>query len=163
GTGSGQQSVTGLQASADPDCLWQVNAAMGEECRRGEPVKCGQSIRLVHYSTSKLLHSHRHTSPLSNNQEVSAFDGQDAGDNWTVECVAADSAGAAWRRETPVRLQHAETDMYLYASDAYMYGSPIRGQMEVSAVSAPDDNTLWRSEVDIALHAVPMTVLADDQ
>lgn len=36
-----------------------------------EPIKCGDSIRLLHVSTRKNLHSHLFASPLSNNQEVS--------------------------------------------------------------------------------------------
>ena len=51
------------------------------------PVKCGDTIRLLHIATRRNLHSHLFQSPLSNNQEVSAFgengDG-DEGDNWGI-------------------------------------------------------------------------------
>jgi dolichyl-phosphate-mannose--protein O-mannosyl transferase len=36
-------------------------------------IKNGDTIRLVHLATNKNLHSHLHPSPLSNQQEVSAF------------------------------------------------------------------------------------------
>lgn len=42
-------------------------------CTRGAPVECGQEIRFEHLTTSRNLHSHHFTSPLSNAQEVSAF------------------------------------------------------------------------------------------
>ena len=37
------------------------------------PVKCGGVVRLQHLQTKKFLHSHFFSSPLSHNQEVSAF------------------------------------------------------------------------------------------
>lgn len=46
-----------------------------------EPVRCGQTIRLRHYMTGKHLHSHTgFTSPLSGQQEVSGFAGEDDGE-----------------------------------------------------------------------------------
>ena len=63
-----------------------------------ENVKCGSTVRLLHLSTRRNLHSHLFTSPLSNNQEVSAFgengDG-DEGDLWTVDCDLDES----WSRQ----------------------------------------------------------------
>lgn len=38
-----------------------------------EKVKCGDIIRLQHTATNKNLHSHHFSSPLSGNQEVSAY------------------------------------------------------------------------------------------
>lgn len=38
-----------------------------------KPIKCGDVIRLQHLSTSKNLHSHHFSSPLSNNQEISCY------------------------------------------------------------------------------------------
>ena len=47
-------------------------------CR--EPVKCGEVIRLQHLSTKRNLHSHLFQSPMSRNQEVSAFGENGLGD-----------------------------------------------------------------------------------
>lgn len=47
-------------------------------CR--EPIACGTTIRLEHLATGKNLHSHHFPSPLSNNQEVSAFGENGEGD-----------------------------------------------------------------------------------
>lgn len=44
------------------------------------PIACGSTIRLKHVNTKGYLHSHRdHASPLSRQQEVSCYDGQDSG------------------------------------------------------------------------------------
>jgi len=37
------------------------------------PVKCGDKIRLQHLATKRNLHSHLFQSPITHNQEVSAF------------------------------------------------------------------------------------------
>ena len=37
-------------------------------CKRGDPVECGQKIRLEHLTTHKNLHSHHFSSPLSSDQ-----------------------------------------------------------------------------------------------
>ncbi|KAJ3080162.1 Stromal cell-derived factor 2-like protein 1, partial [Rhizoclosmatium hyalinum] len=74
GTGSGQQSVTGFAAGDDTNSLFVVEHGVDSPfCKRGQPVKCGDSVRLQHINTKNRLHSHAHVSPLSNNQEVSAY------------------------------------------------------------------------------------------
>lgn len=45
-----------------------------------QPIKCGQTIRLMHLSTRRNLHSHHFQSPLSHNLEVSAFGEDGEGD-----------------------------------------------------------------------------------
>jgi len=47
-------------------------------CR--QPIKCGQTIRLMHLNTRRNLHSHHFQSPLSHNLEVSAFGENGEGD-----------------------------------------------------------------------------------
>lgn len=89
GTGSGQQSVTGTEVQEDVNSHWAIKAPTGKSCSRGEPIKCGADIRLEHQATSKNLHSHHFSSPLSGNQEISCYgdDGEgDTGDHWNVIC-----------------------------------------------------------------------------
>ena len=50
------------------------------DCYCREPVKCGEVIRLQHLSTKRNLHSHLFQSPMSRNQEVSAFGENGLGD-----------------------------------------------------------------------------------
>lgn len=72
-----------------------------------EPIKCGSIIRLTHLTTKKNLHSHLFNSPLSGNQEVSAYgnDGEgDTGDHWYMDC-----GGDFWERDDNVQLKHVDT------------------------------------------------------
>ena len=98
-------------------------------------------VRLFHLATKKNLHSHLFQSPLSNNQEVSAFGENgvgDDGDNWIVECDEE-----YWQRDEAVRLKHELTKKYLHITgDAY--GRPISGQLEVSCYGHASQLNLWR-------------------
>ena len=44
---------------------------------RGEPVACGQRLRLEHLTTSRNLHSHHFSSPLSNSQVLQSIRGME--------------------------------------------------------------------------------------
>merc|ERR1712203_896554 len=74
GSGSGQQSVTGTTQQEDVNSHWLLKGPEYDDlCKRGEPVACGQRIRLEHLTTNRNLHSHHFSSPLTNQQEVSDF------------------------------------------------------------------------------------------
>lgn len=62
-----------------------------------------------HLETRKWLHSHRHTSPLSGNQEISAYVGENTGDHWRVECEGH------WVRDRTVSFFHVDTGVYLHS------------------------------------------------
>ncbi|XP_032934096.1 stromal cell-derived factor 2 [Catharus ustulatus] len=141
GSGSGQQSVTGVSAADDGNSYWRVRARTAAVCRRGTPVRCGQAIRLTHLGTGRNLHSHRFTSPLSGNQEVSAFGEAGEGDyldDWTVVC-----SGTYWVRDDEVRFQHTSTDVFLSVTGE-QYGRPIHGQKEVHGMAASSQNNYWK-------------------
>ena len=109
GSGSGQQSVTGISDQGDSNSYWAIKGKTSEPCRRGKPINCGSVLRLEHIATEKNLHSHLFKSPLSGNQEISAFgeNGQgDTGDNWTLVC-----SEHFWRRDSLVRFKHIDTEM----------------------------------------------------
>ncbi|XP_022091175.1 stromal cell-derived factor 2-like [Acanthaster planci] len=142
GSGSGQQSVTGVEAAADKNSYWQVRGQQTEPCTRGTPVKCGSTIRLMHVDTRKNLHSHHFSSPLSHNQEVSGFgeDGVgDDGDNWVVTC-----SSTHWKRNEPVRFKHVVTNSYLTVSGD-VYGRPIHGQREICTVPNANQSNQWKA------------------
>lgn len=142
GSGSGQQSVTGVESSDDHNSYWRVKGKMGADCIRGKPVKCGQTIRLTHVNTGRNLHSHHFQSPLSHNLEVSAFgeNGEgDEGDHWAVTCT-----DKYWRRTEKVRLKHVVTDHFLHATGD-SFGRPIHGQREISAYNYANDLNYWRA------------------
>jgi dolichyl-phosphate-mannose--protein O-mannosyl transferase len=92
GSGSGQQSVTGHGSNDDFGSMWIIKEAFrSDACEAGSVVKCGSKVRLEHAQTGKNLHSHLFNSPISGQQEVSAYgeggDG-DTGDNWELVCDA---------------------------------------------------------------------------
>ncbi|PAA80675.1 hypothetical protein BOX15_Mlig010771g3 [Macrostomum lignano] len=146
GSGSGQQSVTGVESSGDSNSYWRVRARTGVDCTRGYPVKCGSTLRLTHVATGRNLHSHVYSSPITNLQEVSAYgeNGEgDLGDDWKLLCDSGDSAdGGLWRRDGRVRLRHAVTEQYLHVA-GQRFGRPIAGQAEVSAVASPRPGSHW--------------------
>ncbi|KAF9435536.1 Stromal cell-derived factor 2-like protein 1 [Entomortierella beljakovae] len=143
GSGSGQQSITAVPQKDDTNSLWLVMAELGRTCDRGEPVPCGTNIRLKHVNTKKFLHSHHHNSPMSGGLEVSAYDGQDDGDNWTLECLNKDEY---WMRESPVKLQHVNTGTYLSSSSKHVYGNPIPGQQEVASHRLDYSDQKWSAQ-----------------
>ncbi|KAI9092394.1 MIR motif-containing protein [Phlyctochytrium arcticum] len=143
GTGSGQQAVTCNPAADNNDDFFIVSAGHGQpQCQRGQPMKCKSIIRLVHLNSGKYLHSHSaHASPFSHNQEVSAFDGTDTGDNWVVICV--EKGELDWNRESQVRLRHVDTNKYLAANPQFTYRINPAGQVEVSGVGSTGLETHW--------------------
>ncbi|XP_074000171.1 stromal cell-derived factor 2 [Rhodnius prolixus] len=147
GTGSGQQSVTATHQQEDVNSHWLIKPPT-KPSARGEPVKCGDKIRLQHLSTSKNLHSHHFSSPLSGNQEVSAYgvNGEgDSGDHWVVLC-----SSEFWNRNEEIMLRHVDTDVYLSVSGR-QYGSPISGQMEVVGTSKMS-SVHWKAGEGLFIH-----------
>lgn len=142
GSGSGQQSVTGVTAADDGNSYWRIRGKTSTVCERGTLVKCGQSIRLTHVNTGRNLHSHHFTSPLSGNQEVSAFgdDGEgDILDDWTVLCN-----GEFWQRDEEVKFKHASTNVLLSVTGE-QYGRPINGQREVHGMTYASQHNFWKA------------------
>ncbi|CAG9853879.1 unnamed protein product [Phyllotreta striolata] len=150
GTGSGQQSVTATELQEDINSHWLIKPSNGKTIERGQPIKCGSSIRMEHVETKKNLHSHHFQSPLSGNQEISCYgdNGEgDSGDNWTVVC-----SGDSWHRDDSVMLKHVDTDMYLAVSGR-TFGRPINGQMEVIGVRSSTGSVHWQASEGVFLHA----------
>lgn len=142
GSGSGQQSVTAVEGADDHNSYWRIRSKTGTECQRGQPIECGQTIRMTHVSTNRNLHSHHFQSPLSHNLEVSAYgdNGEgDEGDHWVVICQ-----GKRWLRDERIRLKHVATEHYLHITGD-TYGRPIHGQKEVSAAASPSELSYWKA------------------
>jgi len=150
GSGSGQQSVTGVTLSEDVNSHWTIKGPEEYDfCKRGEPVTCGQTVRMEHLTTMRNLHSHHFSSPLTNQQEVSAF-GEggvgDTGDVWKVVCD-----GDYWQRDQTVMFRHSDTGMYLAAS-GQTFGRPINGQMEIIGSNKQDGASKWRTQEGVYVH-----------
>ncbi|KAK2911001.1 hypothetical protein QQF64_026607 [Cirrhinus molitorella] len=141
GSGSGQQSVTGVDSADDANSYWRIRGKPDKACQRGEPIRCGQPIRITHMKTGRNLHSHHFSSPLSNHQEVSAFGENGEGDDldvWTVQC-----SDTYWERDDTVRFKHVATEVFLSITGE-QYGQPIRGQREVHGMPSPNQHNYWK-------------------
>lgn len=153
GTGSGQQSVTAFHSSGDGNSYWLVKGAHQAVSvpASGSSIKCGDIVRLQHIRTAKNLHSHDIRAPLNADNEVSAYrvgdnrgfvDG-DIADNWKVEC---EYRKETWGRKDQVRLQHVESGKYLTSYKNLIFNEPIPQQLQVSAASKRNANTLWKTD-----------------
>ncbi|XP_032836926.1 stromal cell-derived factor 2 [Petromyzon marinus] len=165
GSGSGQQSVTGVEDADDGNSYWRVRSAAtaaSPRCQRGQPVRCGQAVRLTHVNTGRNLHSHHFSSPLSGNQEVSAFGEGGEGDEldaWEVQCPSSSSSTSWWSRDVAVRLRHVATGVFLSVTGE-RYGRPISGQREVHAMATPGAHNLWQAAEGVFLKTPPVAAEA---
>ncbi|KAK2111502.1 Stromal cell-derived factor 2-like protein [Saguinus oedipus] len=170
GSGSGQQSVTGVTSVDDSNSYWRIRGKTATVCERGTPIKCGQPIRLTHVNTGRNLHSHHFTSPLSGNQlptthllccqlifqsrfpytstfsqnwpEVSAFGEEGEGDYLDDWTVLCN--GPYWVRDGEVQFKHSSTEVLLSVTGE-QYGRPISGQKEVHGMAQPSQNNYWKA------------------
>ncbi|ORX43813.1 mannosyltransferase [Piromyces finnis] len=142
GSGSNEQSVTGFNENDDSNSYWMVTGKFGKDCERGKKIKCNSIIRLQHSETKKWLNANTFQSPLSGNGEVNCVDNGNEDTEWKVECL--DKKAKYWIREQPVRFIHSKTGNRLCSFMNYVYNDPIRGQMEVCAVSKNNVQSQWK-------------------
>lgn len=162
--GSQQQSVTGFPSGEDSQSYWVVKGPKDKPCTPGTTIKKGDPIRMLHSTTRKWLHSHKFYSPLSNQQEVSAFGSDeqtDGGDNWSVEW---DSTAEIWKQGVKIRLRHTDTNTYLMCNDI-KFSNPIAGQLEVCSVPQKGKGVEWQAAEGVYLPDVnaPEPEVADEE
>ena len=148
GSGSGQQTVTAVNAMDDVNSYWILRGLHDKQCVRGSRLACGEKLTLQHSTTKLFLHSHYFTSPLSHNQEVSCFGENnevDAGDYWVLEC-----SGNFWKKKEKIRLKHTLTEMYLHVPGD-TYGRPIAGQKEVCGYAKKQKENQWTAEEGVMI------------
>ena len=153
-TGSGLQIVTAVQNDKDINSLFTIKEGETYPVKiNGDPVLCGEVIRLEHISTGKNLHSHDFKSFVTNSQEACAFgeDGNgDVNDNFRITCYKQNDNDTITGK-TEFFLQHVPTEKWLYINyktsmfnDGNCRGCPIRGQREVSLTGKKDKQCLWK-------------------
>ena len=111
--GRGAQEVTCFH-TRDANDDWRLELANGG----GGELQWGGRLRLVHTQTNHALHSHRHTVPGVNQQEVTAFGGRDDNDLWAIEAVGGVAGAprpAAAHSGTAIRLVHTQTNHALHS------------------------------------------------
>jgi hypothetical protein len=138
---SGQQQVTAFGGS-DHNDLWRIAGPHGTVAEDGRGLTDGDVVRLRHVATGRHLHSHAGIpSPLTGQQEVTAFgmDGAgDGNDDWRVRV----DGGGPWLAGSRVRLEHVATGAALHShrrSDARL----TSGQDEVTGFDGRDQNDWW--------------------
>ena len=153
-TGSGLQIVTAVQSDKELNSLFTIKEGENYPTKiNGDPVLCGDIIRLEHIGTGKNLHSHDFKSFVTNSQEACAFgeDGNgDVNDNFRISCYKQNDNDIITGK-TEFFLQHVPTENWLYINyktsmydDRNCRGCPIRGQREVSLTSKKDKQCLWK-------------------
>ena len=153
-SGSGLQIVTAVQSDKDINSLFTIKEGETYPVKiNGDPVLCGEVIRLEHIATGKNLHSHDFKSFVTNSQEACAFgeDGNgDVNDNFRITCYKQEN-NETITGKTEFFLQHVPTEKWLYINyktsmfnDNNCRGCPIRGQREVSLTSKKDKQCLWK-------------------
>ncbi|XP_062101745.1 stromal cell-derived factor 2-like protein [Humulus lupulus] len=142
GSGSGQQSVTGFPNVDDANSYWIVRPIPETSAKQGDSIEGGTVIRLQHMRTRKWLHSHMHASPITGNQEVSCFGGEnesDTGDHWRL---LIEGSGKTWKQNQRIRLQHIDTGAMLHSHDK-KYTRIAGGQQEVCSVAEKRPDNVW--------------------
>ncbi|HVT73841.1 MAG TPA: MIR domain-containing protein [Lacunisphaera sp.] len=144
------QQIVGANALSDSDAIWLVKGSDGSGTgyRAGETVNHGDIIRLEHVATAKNLHSHSKLSPLTRQQEVTAYsDGRpgigDGNDNWRVDL----GVPGPWLENATMCLDFRSTARVLHSHSGYAHPALTAGLQEVTAYPRDDANDMWQAEV----------------
>ena len=163
--GSGQQVTTlsSKNKKSSASTYWQIQEAYNKtSCETGIPIRCGDTVRLLHLNTKKRLHSHFVKAALTpQHQEISAFgegtgehgmNGGDKSDDWNVIC-----GDTYWIHERVVRLQHAATGAYLSSAKQKFTSRncrncPIIDELEVIGSKSMNHQTFFRAEQGVRIY-----------
>lgn len=140
---SQQQQVTAY-SDQDSNDYWLVKVQHGlsSDRKSGFPLRHNDILRLEHVATKKNLHSHFAPSPLTSQQEVTAFgtNGEgDANDNWRVEVEGK----GVWFEKKKIRLIHLDTKKALHSHAGHSHPVFTAGQQEVTCYDERDNNDFW--------------------
>lgn len=159
--GSGQQVVGAIEQSDDTS-YWVIKPAHGFDFRvsmqTSTRVEDGHVIRLEHLKTGKNLHSHECKAPVTDQQEISCYgtDGAgDANDNWLIR--SRDQAGLTTGKD--FTLTHSRMGTHLHSHGDRFFDAGERNFQEVTGYSGSDENDNWQI-VSVAsapekVHVVP--------
>lgn len=156
GSGSGGQSVTGFNESADDfNSLWLLKEGHNKPAKSTlEKLKCGDIIRLEHVPTRKNLHASDHKSSISSKWEISGFGelGEgDENDSWEIKCDGWKYDKEVIRGSDIFHLKHVKKETWLYAHQNYFYHRgncgyqcPIMNNLEISGDDDKGYFTKWK-------------------
>lgn len=142
--GSSFQQIVGATLAQNPDTVWLVkgsNAATSHDLE-GKPVLEGATIRLEHLETRRNLHSHSIPSPLTGQQEVTAFGTNglgDENDDWILDLRGE----TFWKPQMVICLKHKLTGINLHSHGGFVHAVATAGLQEVTACPGNDSNDYW--------------------
>ncbi len=144
-TGSSKQGV--IAGRTTPKEYWLIQGRYNSATPT-TPVKLGDIIRLAAFN-GYYLHSHTNKSPISSQQEVTAYGTDDANNNWTIYSISYNNSPSIYLVPGAiVRLIHTATGYALH-SHTELYtatNSPsasLIGLNEVTTYGGNDENDLW--------------------
>lgn len=155
GSGSAELAVTAINDKSSPNTLWQIQQEYQPTnpevlAPYGNPVRCGDVIRLRHSTTQTFLRSQLHRAPISGRQEVSSENkGDKMNENFTLICLNGIPTGTQLTQSTPIKLKHKKSNQFLYTrsndnfNNQNCHNCPIVGHFEVSCSTQDDGNNIW--------------------
>lgn len=136
---SGQQEITCFGGHDDGN-WWIIKN------ERGGPICNGDVVMLTHYHTEKNLHSHKHKSPVTGQQEVTGFGEKgkgDANDHWIIEFQNPQNQLCM---DQIFKLRHK-----LEGGNLHSHRENLKNgskQQEVTAFHGSDNNDYWLVDMD---------------
>jgi hypothetical protein len=134
----------------DENSIWIIKGPHkdGNSYLIGTVVKHGETIRLEHLRTGKNLHSHSSPSPITKQNEVTAYGAAgvgDGNDDWVVDLGAQGS----WLKDVPMRLAFGASGTVLHSHGDHADPTLTAGLQEVTTFGPKrDSNDLWKAEYE---------------
>jgi dolichyl-phosphate-mannose--protein O-mannosyl transferase len=137
-TGGGRQQMTrATKFTQLAETLWTIfPASNATQVHQGDPVRCGDRVRLYHATTRVWLHSQKVPSQLDHGHQVGGSVGQSDANDWIIVCDREEGPTLA----TQVVIKHAHIGCFLATTEEAELPVEIAGQWEVFCDDTPDRN-----------------------
>ncbi|KAI9303589.1 MIR motif-containing protein [Cunninghamella echinulata] len=134
--GSGQLRVF----ASDSAATWRILPIGESEEQFGYEVGYDDPVTLQLVDSSEKLHSSPgFPSPITGQQEVSTYSGNDSNDNWIIKPADDENEDGFWRGGERVFLIHANSDSYLHSHPLQLDDD----NLEVTTYNEGDENSVW--------------------
>lgn len=163
-TGSKQQQIT-CYSHRDPNNKWIIQKVNNSDNINGfEPVRNGDTIRLLHKSTNRRLHSHDNEvnkPPISQQDfqyEATGYGNpsiQDSNDFWTVDIIGGKEKEELKAITSKFRLVHVNNKCALYTHPVKLPEWGFSQQEVTCGKGALKKNTIWFIENNTNKHLEP--------
>jgi dolichyl-phosphate-mannose-protein mannosyltransferase len=150
-TGSKQQQIT-CYSHRDSNNVWIVEKVGNETLKNFEPLKSGDTIRLMHKSTKRRLHSHdneKFKPPVSQQDfqyEATGYGNPgivDSNDHWKIEVIGAKDGDPVEAIHSKFRLVHVNNKCSLFSHSVKLPEWGFSQQEVTCGKGALKKNTVW--------------------